>query len=331
VRERTVVSRPFCRLVHFERAQAASDDPKILLVAPLSGHYATLLRGTVAALLPDHEIYVTDWANGRDVALRHGRFDLDDYIAYVIDFLRHLGPGNHAIAVCQPSVPVLAATALLAAAKDPSQPRSLTLMGGPIDTRINPTVPNRLAEEHSLAWFEANAIHAVPWPLAGHGRRVYPGFLQLTGFMTMNLDRHLKAHRDLFDHLVQGDGESADAHRRFYDEYLSVMDLPAEYYLQTVRTVFQRHALATGTMTWRGRPVEPGAIENCGLLAVEGELDDISGVGQTKAALGLCRNVPAAAKHYHLQAATGHYGIFNGRRWRDEICPRVARFIREHR
>jgi len=331
VQEKVAVHRPFCNLLHFERQGIEREDPRLLIVAPLSGHYATLLRGTVEALLPDHDVYVTDWTNGRDVGLRHGSFDLDDYIAYLIDFARHMGPTLHIMAVCQPSVPVLATAALLAAAKDTVQPLSLTMMGGPIDTRINPTVPNRLAEDNSLAWFEANAIHRVPWPHLGHGRRVYPGFLQLTGFMTMNLDRHVRAHRRLFDHLVEGDGESAAAHRRFYDEYLAVMDLPAEYYLQTVRTVFQEHALPRGTMVWRGQPVEPAAIRHTALLAVEGELDDISGVGQTRAALDLCVNVAAERKRYHLQKATGHYGIFNGRRWREEIKPMVAAFIREHR
>jgi len=329
VREVAVLEEPFCRLLHFERAGCA-DLPKLLVVAPLSGHYATLLRGTVEALLPRHDVYITDWIDAREVPVHKGRFNLDDYIETVIDFLRALGPRAHVMAVCQPSVPVLAAAALLAEDGDPARPQTMTLMGGPIDTRVNPTTPNLLAQSRSLQWFEGNVIATVPASYPGFLRRVYPGFLQLTGFMTMNLDRHMSAHMQHYEHLVEGDGDSVAAHQAFYNEYLAVMDLPAEYYLQTVRMVFQEHALPEGTFTWRGRRVDPGAITDIGLMTVEGELDDISGLGQTRAAHDLCRNLPADLKRHHEQPGTGHYGIFNGRRWRTEIMPRVSEAIYAH-
>jgi poly(3-hydroxybutyrate) depolymerase len=336
VREEVAVDRPFCRLVHFARdlppaaVKGGRHDPVVLVVAPMSGHYATLLRGTVAALLPEHEVYVTDWVDARAVPLARGPFGLDDYIDYIIGFLRHLGRDTHVLAVCQPSPPVLAAIALMAAANDPAQPRSMTLMGGPVDTRASPTVVNRLATSRPLDWFEHKVIDLVPQWYAGANRRVYPGFMQLTGFMSMNLDRHVGEHVKLFQHLVEGDGEGAAAHRRFYDEYLSVMDLTAEFYLDTIRTVFQEHALPEGRMTHRGVKVEPRAIAKTALMTVEGEKDDISGVGQTEAAHALCPGIPAAMHHHHLQKGVGHFGIFNGRRWRDEIYPDLRGFIRSN-
>lgn len=324
-----VLHRPFCDLLHLRRA-IQRRDPKVLVVAPLSGHYATLLRGTVAGLLPDHDVYITDWTNAANVPLQRGRFDLDDYIDYVVDFLRLLGPDAHVIAVCQPSVPVLAAIALIAAERPREAPRSMTLMGGPIDTRVNPTKVNRLAATRSLEWFERAVISQVPAVYPGFMRRVYPGFIQLSGFMGMNLDRHVGSALNHFNHLVRGDGESAASHRAFYDEYLSVMDLPAEFFLQTVKTVFQDHALPLGRMVSRARKVDTRAIRRTALLTVEGELDDISGPGQTAAAHDLCPNIPAAKRAHHLQARVGHFGIFNGTRWRAEILPRVRGFIRDN-
>jgi poly(3-hydroxybutyrate) depolymerase len=331
VTEHDVLVLPFCRLKHFQRAGCETrNDPKLLIVAPLSGHYATLLRGTVEAMLPNHEVYITDWVDARDVPLSEGAFSLDDYVDYVREFFAALGPGAHVMGVCQPSVPVLAAVALMSAENDAHVPRSMTLMGGPIDTRLSPTVPNDLAQEHSIEWFEHSVINRVPFPHAGFMREVYPGFIQLTGFMTMNLDRHVGAHVRLFHNLIKGDGDSAKAHTDFYDEYLAVMDLPAEYYLQTVKTVFQDHALPRGIMTVRGETVDCTAIRKTALLTVEGEKDDISGVGQTMAAHDLCPNIPKNMRGHYLQAGVGHYGVFNGRRWREEIAPRVTAFIRQH-
>lgn len=329
VRPIPVLKRNFCDLVHFER-ECRREDPVVLLVAPVSGHYATLLRGTVEGLLPDHEVYVTDWIDASEVPLSRGPFDLDDYIQYMRDFLRFLGPNTHVIAVCQPSVPVLAAVSLMAADEDPCQPSSMTLMGGPIDTRVNPTAVNDVAKRHSLYWFERHVVHTVPMLYPGGGRRVYPGFLQLGGFIGMNLERHVDAHIKMFSHLVQGDGDSAEQHREFYDEYMSVMDLPAEYYLQTVKTVFQDHLLPQGLMTSRGRQIDPGLIRSTALMTVEGERDDISGPGQTKAAHDLCTGLAPSMHRHHLQPKVGHYGIFNGRRWREEILPNVRDFIRTH-
>lgn len=324
-----VARRTFCVLLHFRRATDRKD-PKVLVVAPMSGHYATLLRGTVRGLLPEHDVYITDWIDARDVPLARGTFDLDDYIDYVIDFLRLLGGDTHVLAVCQPSPPVLAAVSLLAAAGDPAQPRSMTLMGGPVDTRVNPTIVNKLATSRPLEWFEHKVIHLVPHWYRGANRRVYPGFLQLTGFMSMNLDRHVGEHMKLFHHLVRGDGEGVEAHRRFYDEYLSVMDLSADFYLQTIRTVFQEHALPEGTMAHRGVRIEPRAIERTALMTVEGEKDDISGVGQTRAAHALCTGIPRDRRRHRLQRGVGHFGIFNGRRWREEIYPELRDFIRRN-
>ena len=330
VEEAVVARTTFCDLRHFRRdGIAPGRHPRLLLVAPMSGHFATLLRGTVAAMLPDHDVYVTDWVDARDVPADEGGFDLDDYIDTVIDFVARLGPETHLMAVCQPAVPVLAAVSLMAAAKHPATPPSMVLMGGPIDTRVNPTEVNAYAESLPLAWFERNVILRVPWPNRGFGRRVYPGFLQLAGFMSLNLERHLDAHRDIFRHLVRGDGESAQTKQAFYQEYRSVMDLTAEFFLQTIATVFQEHALPRGRMVSRGRAIAPAAITKTALMTVEGELDDISGLGQTRAAHDLCANLPADRKLHYEQQGVGHYGIFNGRRWNRQIAPRVKAFIRD--
>ena len=323
--------RPFCRLLHFERQfthPLRYVQPKVVLVAPMSGHFATLLRGTIEAFLPNHDVYITEWVDARTVPLAEGRFDLDDYIDYVISILHKLGGDCHLIGVCQPSVPVLAAIARMEAMDDPYVPHSMTLMGGPIDTRINPTAVNRLAEERGTDWFRRHVIAKVPFPHPGFMREVYPGFLQLTGFISMNLDRHVDAHWQMFQHLVDGDGDSAQKHRTFYDEYLAVMDLTAEFYLQTVDTVFVKHALPNGQMTHRGKPVQPEKIRRVALLTIEGEHDDISGVGQTEAAHRLCVNIPDDRRSHYLQLSVGHYGVFNGSRFRAEIAPRIADFIR---
>jgi poly(3-hydroxybutyrate) depolymerase len=326
----TVVwERPFCQLLHFQRAfkhPPRRPQPKLLIVAPMSGHYATLLRGTVETFLPNHDVYITDWADARMVPLSQGRFDLDDYIDYFISMMHLLGGDAHVIAVCQPSVPVLAGVAVMEADKDPYVPHSMVLMGGPIDTRINANAVNRLAVERGIDWFRSHVITKVPFPHPGFMRDVYPGFLQLHGFMSMNLDRHLEAHRDLFLNLVKNDGDSAQKHREFYDEYLAVMDLSAEFYLQTVDTVFVRHALPKGEMTHRGRRVDPSKIHNVALMTVEGENDDISSVGQTEAAQRLCTGIPDDKKVHYVQPGVGHYGVFNGSRFRAEIAPRIADF-----
>ncbi len=334
----TAVEKSFCDLLHFRRDEAALkkvrgrtiDDPKVLIVAPLSGHYATLLRGTVEAMLPEHDVYVTDWANARGVSVSAGRFDLNDYVDYLIEFMRHLGPGAHAMAVCQPGPALLAAAAVMAEDDDPCRPATMTIMGSPIDARRSPTVPNLLSQERSYEWFERNMIYTTPPPYVGALRRVYPGFVQLYSFLSMNHDRHLNAHYDYFRQLVAGDGDSAEKHRRFYDEYLSVLDLTEEFYLQTIREVFQEFSLAEGNFMHRGRRVKPEAITDIALLTVEGENDDISGIGQTQAAHDLCVNLPAALKSDYIQPGVGHYGVFNGGRWRAEIQPRVAKFIRAH-
>ena len=331
VEEQIVLSKPFCDLRHFDRDERVCGkryDPKVLLVAPLSGHFATLLRGTVKAMIPEHNLYITDWRDARMVPYSDGRFDLDTYIDYIIDFVRWLGPNTHVIAVCQPAVPALMATALMAARKDPFQPASLTLMGGPIDTRRNPTEVNRLAMTRDVSWFEKSVIATVPWPHPGFMRKVYPGFVQLSGFMTMNLDRHVNAHWDLYNHLVEGDGDSVLQHRKFYEEYLAVMDLPAEFYLQTVKTVFQDHLLPDGKMMHRGERVDCSAIRKTALMTVEGEKDDICGLGQTEAAHDLCVNVPIDDHYHYVQPGVGHYGVFNGTRWRTEIQPRIREMIR---
>jgi poly(3-hydroxybutyrate) depolymerase len=326
----TVWERPFCRLLHFARNMTHAPrrpQPKILIVAPMSGHYPTLLRGTVEAFLPNHEVYLTEWQDARMVPLADGPFDLDDYIDYLISILHKLQGDTHVIAVCQPSVPVVAAVARMEADDDPFVPSSMVLMGGPIDTRSNPTAVNKLAEQRGTSWFRRNVITKVPFPNPGFMRDVYPGFLQLNGFMSLNLDRHIEAHKNLFMHLVQGDGDSAQKHREFYDEYLAVMDLAAEFYLQTVDTVFVRHALPKGEMTHRGVPVDPARIRRVALMTIEGENDDISGVGQTEAAHRLCVNIPDDRRTHYLQPAVGHYGVFNGSRFRAEIAPRIADFV----
>ncbi len=329
VEERIVWDKPFCQLIHFDRKIEGrrKPQPKVLLVAPMSGHYATLLRGTVEAFLPGHEVYITDWVDARHVPLSAGRFDLDDYIDYVIAMLQMLGADTHVMAVCQPSVPVLAAIARMEAENDPCVPRSMTLMGGPIDTRRSPTKVNKLAMDRGIDWFRNNCITTVPFPNQGFFRAVYPGFLQLSGFMAMNLDRHVTAHYDMFKHLVRGDGDSAEKHRDFYDEYMAVMDLTAEFYLQTVETVFVEHALPKGTMMHRDKPVDLKAIRRVALMTVEGEKDDISGVGQTQAAHDLCANIPADKRVHYLQKGVGHYGVFNGSRFRSEIAPRISDFM----
>lgn len=331
VTDRVALSRPFCNLVHFQRdlPRNATPDPVVLLVAPMSGHHATLLRDTVRALLPNHQVYVTDWIDARMVPLSHGPFHLNDYVRYVRDFLQHLGPDTHVISVCQPTVPVLAAVSLMAADNDPCQPRSMTMMGGPIDTRESPTQVNRLATTQPHTWFENNLIHRVPVRYAGAGRKVYPGFLQYASFVAMNPDRHMRSHYDYYQHLVRGDDNDAEAHRRFYDEYNAVMDMPAEFYLDTIRTVFQEQQLPQGTWQFEDRFVDPSAIRNVALFTIEGELDDISGEGQTKAAHRLCSNIPAGRKQHYTAIGCGHYGIFSGRRWRETICPKIAQFIRD--
>lgn len=324
--EEVAVRKPFGQLKHFVRAGKPTD-PKVLVVAPMSGHFATLLRGTVQALLPDHDVYITDWRDARMAPVWEGAFDLDDYIDYLIAFLEHIGPGTHMIAVCQPSVPAYAAACIMSGRDHPCLPASLTMMGGPVDTREGPTQVNSLAIKRPLAWFEQNVIASVPMYYPGAGRRVYPGFLQLAGFMSMNLGNHMQKHHDMFQHLVAGDGESADATKSFYEEYRSVCDMTAEFYLQTIETVFQRHLLPKGEMLHRGEPVDPKAIKNVALMAVEGERDDISGLGQTKAALKLSTNLPKDKRVYYLAREVGHYGIFNGRRWREVIAPEVKAFI----
>ncbi len=329
VSEQIVWSKPFCNVIHFVRDLPAKRraDPKLLIVAPMSGHYATLLRGTVEGMLPHTDVYITDWTDARMVPVTEGRFDLDDYIDYVIDMLHALGPDTHVMAVCQPSVPVLAAAALMEARGDRFAPSTMTLMGGPIDTRRNPTAVNLLAEQKGIDWFRDNVIMQVPWPVPGFTRDVYPGFLQLSGFMSMNLDRHIVAHKRFFMHLVKHDGDNAEKHRDFYDEYLAVMDLTAEFYLQTVDTVFVKHSLPKGTMMHRGTPVDPAAVRSVALMTIEGENDDISGIGQTQAAQDLCVNIPPHMRAHYVQPAVGHYGVFNGSRFRAEIVPRIVDFI----
>jgi poly(3-hydroxybutyrate) depolymerase len=333
VTEEVVWQTPFCRLLHFKRdidPALAAQHPRLLLVAPMSGHFATLLRGTVETFLPEHEVYITDWQDARNVPLTAGSFDLDDYIDTMVAMFRFFGGAVHVFSVCQPSVPVLAATALMEADGDPAVPQTLILAGGPIDTRINCTVVNTLAEKRGTDWFRRNVITNVPWPCLGRGRQVYPGFLQLSAFMTMNLDRHMQAQKDMFLHLVHGDGDSADKHREFYDEYLAVMDLTAEFYLQTVDTVFVQHLMPRGLMTSRGRPIDLAAIRRPALMTVEGEKDDITGTGQCRAALDLCTGIPPEQKVHFECPKVGHYGVFNGSRFRTEIAPRMAKFMRAH-
>ena len=330
VHQETVWHLPFCNLLHFQK-EATAKQEKLLIVAPMSGHYATLLRNTVEAMLPSHDVYITDWADARSVPLAAGSFDLDDYTDYVINMLHHLGERAHVMAVCQPSVPVMAAVSLMNQRGDALAPKSMILMGGPIDTRRNPTGVNKLAESKGVDWFRNNVIMPVPFPLAGMGRMVYPGFLQLTGFMTMNLDRHMSAHRELFWHLVEGDGDSADKHTDFYDEYMSVMDLTAEFYLQTVDRVFVHHDLPNGTYAYRGTRVEPHKITDTALLTIEGEKDDISGVGQTEAAHTILKGLSPGMKEHYLQKGVGHYGVFSGSRFRKDVVPVISRFVESHK
>lgn len=329
VTQTVALSRPFCDLVHFRR-DTRRHDPRVLLVAPLSGHHATLLRDTVRSLLAEHDVYVTDWIDARMVPMSAGAFGLDDYVRYIQDFIRHLGPDVHVISVCQPTVPVLAAISLLASEDATCQPRTMTMMGGPIDCRKSPTQVNRLATTKPYTWFEDNVIHRVPPRYPGAGRKVYPGFLQHAGFVAMNPDRHLRSHYDFYLHLLRGADSSAEAHRRFYDEYNAVLDMPAEFYLDTIRTVFQEFQLPRGKWFVDGRRVDPAAIRRTALLTVEGELDDISGEGQTHAAQDLCRSLPRSMRDAYTAAECGHYGIFSGRRWREQICPKISAFIRSY-
>ena len=329
VTEETVLREPFCKLKHFKR-DTARNDPRVLVVAPLSGHYATLLRGTVEELLPDHEVYITDWRDARDVPLSEGTFDLDDYVDYIIRFLHFLGPNTHVLAVCQPGVPVFAATSLLSERNDPCVPTTLTMMGSPIDVRQNPTAVNQLAEDHSLDWFENNVIMRVPFPNKGAMRKVYPGFLQLAGFMQMNLDNHVNAHRDMFNFLVEGDEDGAEKKKEFYEEYRSVMDMTAEFYLQTIDVVFIQNLLPKGQWVSKGRKVDPSKITKTVVTAVEGERDDITGIGQTRAALDLATNLPKNQKHLMVVPGAGHYGIFNGSKWRSYVAPRLRKIIRQN-
>jgi poly(3-hydroxybutyrate) depolymerase len=326
VRERPALSTPFGTLVHFKK-DVDAPQPRVLLVAPLSGHFATLLRGTVRTMLPDHEVYITDWHNVRDVALMHGRFGFDDYVEHLIRFLEAIGPGAHVVAVCQPCVAVLVAAAVMAQTGNAAQPRSMTLMAGPIDARVNPTKVNDLASSKPIEWFEQNLIATVPLRYPGAFRRVYPGFVQLAAFMSMNIERHLKAHRELYDSLAKGEHEKAQLAKAFYDEYFAVLDLTAEFYLETVRLVFQDHALPTGKLAWRGERVEPRAIKRATLLTVEGERDDICAVGQTAAAHDLCSGLRPYRKRHHMQAGVGHYGVFSGNRWTSQIYPLVKNVI----
>ncbi len=328
VAEDVVLEKPFGSLRHFKRKGLPKDAPKMLIVAPMSGHYATLLRGTVARMVENQEVWITDWADAKTVPLSAGNFDLDDYVDYLIEFLQFIGEGTHMLAVCQPSVPAFAATAVMGADKDPCRPASLTMMGGPIDTRASPTSVNNLAMERPHSWFQNNVIATVPLNYPGAGRRVYPGFLQLAGFISMNLESHLMSHYEMFKHLTVGDHDSADSTKKFYDEYLSVCDMTEEFYLQTIHHVFQDHSLPRGTFVHRGKPIDPDAIRDTALLAIEGERDDISGIGQTRAALDLAEHLPLAKKKYHLAREVGHYGIFNGAKWRNRIAPVVEEWIR---
>ncbi|MFZ1110436.1 MAG: polyhydroxyalkanoate depolymerase [Rhodomicrobium sp.] len=330
--EEVVWRKPFCNLIHFKKnlPTGAISQPRLLIVAPLSGHFATLLRGTVEAMLPHTDVYITDWLDARFVSLRQGPFTLDDYIDYVIEMIQAFRGDVHVMGVCQPGVPIMSAVALMETNNNPFVPRSVILKGSPIDTRVSPTAVNKLAEEKGTNWFRNSVITSVPWPNRGHGRLVYPGFLQLTGFMAMNLDRHMNAHKELFVNLVRGDGDSVEKHKEFYDEYLAVMDLAAEYYLQTIDQVFVKHQLPKGEMRHRGALVDLTAINRVSLMTIEGEKDDITGKGQTEAAIHLCKGVPRWRKQHYIQPGVGHYGIFNGSRYRKEVVPRIVDFIADH-
>jgi poly(3-hydroxybutyrate) depolymerase len=330
VSETVVLEKPFGNLRRFIRDDLPEDAPKLLVVAPMSGHYATLLRGTVQRMVHAQQVWITDWNDAGQVPLEAGRFDLDDYIDYLIEFLQFIGPDTHVLAVCQPSVPAFAATAIMAAAKDKCRPATLTMMGGPIDTRASPTSVNDLAMEKPLSWFENNVIATVPLNYKGAGRRVYPGFLQLAGFISMNLSDHMMSHYEMFKHMTMGDHDSAERTKQFYDEYLSVCDMTAEFYLQTIEQVFQEHTLPRGEFVHRGKAIDPDAIRDTALLAIEGEHDDISGLGQTRAALDLAEHLPDSKKKYFMAPSVGHYGIFNGSKWRGQIAPVVEEWMRAH-
>ncbi|SFP78934.1 polyhydroxyalkanoate depolymerase [Sphingomonas rubra] len=329
VTEQIVLRKPFGQLKRFAR-EGVEGGPKLLIVAPMSGHYATLLRGTVERMLPFADVHITDWRDAKLVPLADGRFDLNDYVDYLVAFLEAMGPGSHVLAVCQPSVPAYATAALMSAQGHPCRPRTLTMMGGPVDTRQAPTAVNTLATERPHAWFQQNVIATIPAGYPGAGRRVYPGFLQLAGFMSMNLGNHMTSHWEMFKHLVAGDGESAGQTKNFYEEYRSVCDMTAEFYLQTIDVVFQTHALSKGEYVHRGVRIDPAAITDVALLAIEGERDDISGLGQTRAALTLATSLPDEKKRYLMAEGVGHYGIFNGSKWRDRIAPVVEQWIAAH-
>lgn len=336
VTEEIVHAKPFCSLLHFRRdlPEGAGDDPIVLIVAPMSGHYATLLRGTVESMLPSHDVYITDWVDARDVPVAEGEFDLDDYTDYLIEMIEHLSRDGRRIsvmAVCQPGIPVMAAAGLMAMDGNPKRPAAVVLMGSPIDTARNPKQPNELANKRPLSWFENNVVVHVPWPNRGFMRRVYPGFLQLSSFLAMNVDRHVDAHVRQFRNLVRGDGDSSEAHRHFYDEYLAVMDLSAEFYLQTIERVFQKRLMALGKYEYRGRLVDLGAIEDTALMTIEGENDDITGLGQTEAAHDLVTSLPQEFRQHYVAKGVGHYGVFNGSKWRTLIQPEVQRFLRAER
>ena len=331
VTESVVLQKPFGDLLRFEHDGLPADAPNLLIVAPMSGHYATLLRGTVARMLQSSRVFITDWADAKMVPVEEGNFDLDSYIDYLIAFLEHIGPGTHVLAVCQPSVPAVAATAVMSANDNPARPATLTMMGGPVDTREAPTSVNDVAMQQPLSWFENNVIATVPMTYPGAGRRVYPGFLQLAGFMSMNIATHMMSHWAMFNHLVRGDEESADSTKAFYDEYRSVCDMTADFYLQTIDHVFQRHSLPKGEFVHHGQVIDLAAIRDTAILAIEGEKDDISGIGQTRAALHLAASLPESRKKYFLAQDVGHYGIFNGSKWRKRIAPVVEEWIAAHR
>jgi poly(3-hydroxybutyrate) depolymerase len=330
IKQQVVYQKPYCNLLHFKRSKKQPYQPKVLLIAPLSGHFATLLRDTVREFLPDHETYITDWRNVRDVPIEAGSFSFDDYVSYLMEFITFLGPDIHIIAVCQPCVPAMVALAVMHQEKDNNLPKSLTLMGGPIDVRVNPTEVNDYAGEKDLEWFEKNVICKVPQGFSGEGQSVYPGFIQLSGFLSMNMDNHISKHFKFFDDLIKGDGDSAENHRQFYNEYLAVMDMPAEYYLDTIRKVFLEHKLPLGNMKYRNKRINLGNITDTALLTIEGEKDDITGRGQTSAALELCANLADSKKRHYEQKGVGHYGIFNGRKYRDTIAPMIKDFIKKH-
>ena len=330
IKQQVVYQKPYCNLLHFKREKMQAGQPKVLLIAPLSGHFATLLRSTAKEFLPDHETYITDWRNARDVPLSDGSFSFDDYVTYLMEFITFLGPDTHVIAVCQPCVPAMVALSVMHQENDRNLPKSLTLMGGPIDVRISPTEVNDYASGKDLEWFDKNVICTVPSGFTGKGQTVYPGFIQLSGFLSMNMDSHVNKHFKFFGDLIKGDGDSAENHRQFYNEYLAVMDMPADYYLDTIHKVFLEHDLPNGTMEYQGKLIDLDAITKTAILTIEGEKDDITGRGQTSAALGLCANLAKSKKKHYEQAGVGHYGIFNGRKYRDNIAPMIKDFIQQH-